>query len=108
MEIAQLQIGWRNYYHELESLGRVSTLGEAITYVESEWDYPWDGMETVLNHDDVMTAAEESMFGSEYLGFCVACGYEQDGCEPDARKYTCEDCGSKTVYGAEELIMMGF
>jgi hypothetical protein len=24
------------------------------------------------------------------LGFCVACGEETDGVEPDARRYTCE------------------
>ncbi len=39
-------------------------------------------------------------------GFCVACGDEADGCEPDARKYACEACGEKQVYGAEELLMM--
>jgi hypothetical protein len=39
-------------------------------------------------------------------GFCLACGYEQDGVEPDARDYTCEECGAHKVYGAEELLMM--
>lgn len=39
-------------------------------------------------------------------GFCVACGKDADGCEPDAREYTCEHCGKRTVYGAEELLMM--
>ena len=43
----------------------------------------------------------------DYVGFCISCGYEQSCCEPDARKYTCEDCGEKQVYGAEELIIMG-
>lgn len=37
-------------------------------------------------------------------GFCIACGLEADGCEPDARKYECEACGEKQVYGAEELL----
>lgn len=40
-------------------------------------------------------------------GFCLACGNEQTGCEPDARRYTCEGCGAAKVYGAEELAMMG-
>jgi len=44
--------------------------------------------------------------GEEYVGFCIACGESQDGCEPDARRYTCESCGKKAVYGAEELLMM--
>lgn len=40
-------------------------------------------------------------------GFCLACGSEQDGTEPDARKYTCHACGMRKVYGAEELLLMG-
>lgn len=38
-------------------------------------------------------------------GFCVACGHEQDGCEPDARNYECESCGKRQVFGAEELLL---
>ncbi len=41
-------------------------------------------------------------------GFCTACGEEAYGVEPDARKYTCESCGAAKVYGAEELLMMGY
>lgn len=40
-------------------------------------------------------------------GFCVNCRSEQDSCEPDARQRTCDQCGEKAVYGAEELIFMG-
>jgi len=40
------------------------------------------------------------------LGFCLACGAEQDGCEPDAREYVCDTCGQPRVYGAEEVLMM--
>lgn len=43
-----------------------------------------------------------------YTGFCLACGAERDCCEPDAREYECERCGESQVYGAEELIMMGY
>lgn len=39
-------------------------------------------------------------------GFCLACGEEADGCEPDAREYECEFCGLRKVYGAEEMLMM--
>jgi hypothetical protein len=38
-------------------------------------------------------------------GFCISCGNEQGGCEPDARAYICEACGSATVYGCEELLL---
>jgi hypothetical protein len=43
----------------------------------------------------------------EMNGFCIECGFEQGGCEPDARKYECEECGKKSVYGAEEIALMG-
>lgn len=52
--------------------------------------------------DQVLAAAE----ADESLGFCVACGAEAFGVEPDARKYECEECGNHAVYGAEELLMM--
>jgi hypothetical protein len=40
-------------------------------------------------------------------GYCVACGAERDCCEPDARRYKCEECGENFVYGAEEIFLMG-
>jgi hypothetical protein len=40
-------------------------------------------------------------------GFCIGCGAESGEVEPDARRYTCESCGEKKVYGAEELLVMG-
>jgi hypothetical protein len=54
------------------------------------------------NLDELMEAIESG----EYLGYCTECGNEQSGCEPDARKYTCDECGQPSVYGAEELLMM--
>lgn len=46
-------------------------------------------------------------FHNENMGWCLACGCEQDGVEPDASKYTCESCGEKLVYGFDELLIMG-
>lgn len=40
-------------------------------------------------------------------GFCLACKAEAYGVEPDARRYECESCGEKAVYGIEELLIMG-
>jgi hypothetical protein len=57
-----------------------------------------------ITTDRVLRAVEESMFGLDNTGFCVKCGSEQEGCEPDARKYVCESCGEKAVYGAQELM----
>ena len=39
-------------------------------------------------------------------GFCLECGHMQDGCEPDAVEYGCENCGKNAVYGAEEILLM--
>ena len=49
----------------------------------------------------VMAAVERD----DCTGFCIACGQEQSGCEPDARRVECESCGEKKVYGAEELLL---
>jgi len=40
-------------------------------------------------------------------GWCLTCGEEAYGIEPDARKYKCEACGARAVYGAEEMVVMG-
>lgn len=39
-------------------------------------------------------------------GVCIECGHIQDGCEPDARMYECEECEEAAVYGLEEAILM--
>ena len=56
-----------------------------------------------LNIDDVIAAAENE---EEYIGFCLACGDEAYGVEPDARRYECESCGEQKVYGAQEILLM--
>jgi hypothetical protein len=50
--------------------------------------------------DQVLQAVESD----DNLGFCLACGAEACGVEPDAQRYTCEACGAPQVYGAEELL----
>jgi hypothetical protein len=56
--------------------------------------------------DRVMSAVERQQTDLDDPGFCIACGEDADGCEPDAREYECESCGEHAVYGAEELLMM--
>ena len=42
------------------------------------------------------------------LGFCIACGSESAyAVEPDARNCECEECGESTVFGADEILIMG-
>jgi hypothetical protein len=52
-----------------------------------------------------MQANERRRMTLDDPGLCLACGNEQAGCEPDARKYRCEACGERAVYGAEELLL---
>jgi hypothetical protein len=58
-----------------------------------------------LTDDIILDAAERRMFGLDNPGFCLVCGNEQGGCEPDAREYECEACGENQVYGADELML---
>ena len=59
-----------------------------------------------ITQDRVEEAVMRHMTSLDNPGFCIACGEEADGCEPDARKYECEFCGEHEVYGAEEILMM--
>lgn len=62
-------------------------------------------MHKSLTAERIMEAVERRMNSLDNPGFCIKCGKEQDGCEPDAREYECESCGTNTVYGADELLM---
>lgn len=55
-----------------------------------------------INFDEVLAAVEDG----DNVGFCLACGAENWGVEPDARKYKCSDCSEWKVYGAEEILIM--
>jgi hypothetical protein len=48
----------------------------------------------------------EAIESQEYAGFCLACGSQADGVEPDAERYRCEACGAHLVYGAEQILIM--
>ena len=56
-----------------------------------------------LSLEMIMDAAQ----AGDGTGFCIACGAQADGVEPDARHYVCEACGAAKVFGAEELLIMG-
>ncbi|MER8959343.1 hypothetical protein [Mesorhizobium sp. M0701] len=53
----------------------------------------------------VMEACGRRLTTLDNPGFCLACGLEVDGVEPDACGYECEACGEDQVYGCEELMM---
>ena len=48
----------------------------------------------------------QAIHGSEYIGYCLACGASQYDVEPDARLYICDECEQRQVYGAEEILIM--
>lgn len=57
-----------------------------------------------ITEDRVMEAVERSMMSLDNPGFCITCGADAEGCEPDARQYRCDECAEPQVYGAEELL----
>lgn len=63
-------------------------------------------MHPSLTLERIVEAVDRYHASLDNPGFCIACGFEQDGCEPDAREYECESCGKRKVYGAEELLLM--
>lgn len=60
-----------------------------------------------ITMEQLADALNRSEFGTDNPGFCLACGEEQEGCEPDARNYLCESCGKHRVFGAQEILLMG-
>ena len=55
--------------------------------------------------DRVTEAVERRSSTLDDPGFCILCGADADGVEPDARAYECEACGEPGVYGADELLL---
>jgi DNA-directed RNA polymerase subunit RPC12/RpoP len=54
-----------------------------------------------------ISEAEYADLTENYGGFCIECGDQAEGVEPDARRYRCEACGAHAVYGVEELLIRG-
>lgn len=60
-----------------------------------------------MNHYPTAQQIIDAVEADSNLGFCLACGEEAFGVEPDARRYPCVACGQRAVYGAEELLLAG-
>jgi len=69
---------------------------------DTKWHIITGGTAPVIIEQSRIIRAIES---GKSIGFCKECGHSQDGCEPDARNYTCESCGACAVYGAEEMLI---
>ncbi len=58
-----------------------------------------------VSGDRVIAACVRRRLSLDNPGFCLECGAEVDGVEPDAQRYKCEVCGEPAVFGCEELLM---
>lgn len=65
-----------------------------------------DKIHASITRSRVLEAIEryECLLGNP--GLCLACGEEAEGCEPNARNYTCEFCECDQVFGASEIFLM--
>ena len=60
-------------------------------------------MSTVISEGEYLEAVDAME------GFCTSCkDFTRDCVEPDAAKYECPACEKKTVYGAEDSLILGF
>jgi hypothetical protein len=58
-----------------------------------------------LTDERIGEAVEREMGSLDNPGFCLICGEDAEGVEPDACNYTCESCGAEQVFGAQELLL---
>lgn len=60
------------------------------------------------NNHIPLTLEEFEEYNEANIGHCINCGATTDYCEPDASEYPCPECCEHTVYGAQELLVMGY
>ncbi len=53
-----------------------------------------------------LEAVAAALERDDYTGFCISCGAETEGVEPDAERYECPECGLRRVYGAEQVLLL--
>lgn len=58
-------------------------------------------MHQSITRERVMSALKSK----DYPGFCLTCGAEAEGCEPDAEYHECDSCGAPSVFGAEQVLL---
>jgi hypothetical protein len=68
---------------------------------------PYTTRKGVQQFRPVITESEYAEASEDNQGFCLRCGEEAFGVEPDARRYVCKSCGAEKVYGLQELLLMG-
>jgi len=63
-------------------------------------------MHPSITEERVSEAARRRRETLDNPGFCVGCGAEVGGCEPDAEYNECEACSEREVFGAEQLLLL--
>jgi len=59
-------------------------------------------MATRVSQDEYQDAV------NNYQGWCVKCkSFTTDCVEPDAHGYECDECGKRSVVGAEDALLIG-
>ncbi len=58
-----------------------------------------------ITEERVLEAVERTMWDLDMPGFCKACGADVGNIEPDADDVECDQCGSPSVIGAEQLLL---
>jgi hypothetical protein len=59
---------------------------------------------SLIDPDRIIDAVQQD----DNIGFCLECGEEAFGVEPDAEHYKCESCEALQVFGAQQLLIMGY
>lgn len=95
--------GWKPAKYTGAAVAEDITIHVRESSADRFWIADGEVYDSPVTDEQIERCCEESTHGLESLGICMMCGYEQDGCEPDARGYKCEACDSHAVYGAEEL-----
>jgi hypothetical protein len=65
---------------------------------------PWT-VHASITSDRVCEAVERHLTSLDNPGFCLACGADAEGVEPDAEGYECEICEEPAVWGADQLLI---
>ena len=63
-------------------------------------------MMLVTKREELLGDALRAVENDDLVGFCTKCGAEKQNVEPDAQEYECDDCGERSVYGAQEILLM--
>ena len=65
-------------------------------------------MHESITFERIIDACNRREVALDNPGFCLSCGADADGVEPDASGYECEVCGEFAVAGAEEILISHF